>query len=249
MKKKQLIQVIGIVCGLQGAMVAHASESEWGYEGKEGPEHWAALSGDYSTCGTGKNQSPIDLTATVEGKLSPLSLHYQPSQASVIDNGHTVQVNYAPGSYITLDGQQFELKQFHFHTPSENQIHGRSFPLEGHFVHADKQGNLAVIAVMFQEGSENQMLATIWSQLSRTVGETVALSQPVDANQILPVQQDYYRFSGSLTTPPCTEGVRWIVMKQPQTISSAQVATFQKLLGHSNNRPVQPLNGRVVVSS
>lgn len=246
---RKVVQLISLFIGLQSVSVAQAAEHSWGYEGANGPDHWATLSGDFATCATGKNQSPIDLSAVVVGQLPPLSLHYQPASASVIDNGHTVQVNYAPGSYLTLDGQQFELKQFHFHTPSENHIQGQSFPLEGHFVHADKNGNLAVIVVMFKEGEANQTLADIWTQMPTVAGKAVSLNQKVDARQMLPAKQDYYRFSGSLTTPPCTEGVRWIVLKQPQTVSVDQIQALYRVLGHSNNRPVQPVNGRLVVSS
>ncbi|MCM0150452.1 carbonic anhydrase [Photobacterium galatheae] len=249
MKAGKIVQWAGLLIGLQSVSVVQAADHSWGYEGVNGPEHWAALSGDFATCAAGKNQSPIDLVAMVEGKLPPLSLYYQPASASVIDNGHTVQVNYAPGSSLTLDGQSFELKQFHFHTPSENHIRGKSFPLEGHFVHADKSGNLAVIAVMFQEGEANEALAKIWSQMPSATGKVVSLNQKVDVRQIIPAQQDYYRFSGSLTTPPCTEGVRWIVLKQPQTVSASQIEAFYQVLGHGNNRPVQPVNGRLVVSS
>ncbi|NAX46117.1 carbonic anhydrase [Photobacterium halotolerans] len=249
MKKHLVLTLSCLMAALQGGLVIAADNHHWSYSGHSGPEHWSALDPEFKVCATGKNQAPINLTATVAGELAPLAFSYRPSDASVVNNGHAVQVNYQPGSYLTLDGERFELKQFHFHTPSENLINGKSFPLEGHFVHADKNGSLAVIAVMFKEGEVNHTLASIWPHIPAQVGETVVLHQPVDASRILPAQQDYYRFSGSLTTPPCSEGVRWLVMKAPQTLSASQITDLMKIMKHSNNRPVQPLNGRVVVAS
>ncbi|MDO6581578.1 carbonic anhydrase family protein [Photobacterium sp. 2_MG-2023] len=249
MKKHLVLTMSCLIAALQAGSVLAAENPHWSYSGHDGPKHWSTLDPEFKVCATGKNQSPIDVTAAVAGALAPLVISYQPSGASVINDGHTVQVNYQTGSYITLDGEPFELKQFHFHTPSENLIRGESFPLEGHFVHADKNGSLAVIAVMFKEGNANHALASIWPHIPAQVGATAALKQPVDASQLLPAQQDYYRFSGSLTTPPCSEGVRWLVMKAPQSLSASQITELMKIMKHSNNRPVQPLNGRVVVAS
>ncbi|UIP30512.1 carbonic anhydrase [Photobacterium sp. TLY01] len=249
MKKHPVLTMSCLIAAIQAGLVFAAEKPHWSYSGQNGPEHWSTLDPEFNVCAAGKNQSPINVTATVQGVLAPLALSYRPSAASVVNDGHTVQVNYQPGNYLTLDGEQFELKQFHFHAPSENLIHGESFPLEGHFVHAGKDGSLAVIAVMFKEGRVNDELASILPQIPDNVGETVALNQPVDARQILPKQPDYYRFSGSLTTPPCSEGVRWLVMKAPQTLSAKQITDFKKIMKHSNNRPVQPLHGRVVVAS
>jgi carbonic anhydrase len=155
-----------------------------------------------------------------------------------------VQVNYAPGSSIKIDGVSYELKQFHFHAPSENLIKGKSYALEAHLVHADKDGHLAVLALMFQEGAENKALARLWPSLPAHEGEKHALDQPFQVAQLLPAVRSYYRFSGSLTTPPCTEGVRWLVMKRPLTVSHAQVEMFTHLMHHPNNRPVQAVNAR-----
>ncbi|MFD2273331.1 carbonic anhydrase [Undibacterium arcticum] len=158
-----------------------------------------------------------------------------------------MQINYAAGSSVTVDSIRFELKQFHFHAPSENLINGKSYPMEAHLVHADKDGNLAVIAVMFKEGAENKALSKIWPLMPKDAGETNALSSPVAAAALLPAKRDYYRFNGSLTTPPCSEGVRWLVMKQPITVSKAQVEAFSHVMHHPNNRPVQAVNSRTVL--
>jgi carbonic anhydrase len=145
-----------------------------------------------------------------------------------------------------VDGIQFNLKQFHFHSPSENHISGKSYPLEAHLVHADKDGNLAVVAVVFNEGKANATVAAAWSRMSKAEGKS-ELPTKVSAAGLLPKSHDYYRYNGSLTTPPCTEGVRWIVMKKPMTVSQEQLNAFQTTVGFANNRPIQPANARPVL--
>lgn len=225
-----------------------ASESpHWGYQGDTAPEKWSELKDEYALCGSGENQSPINITNMVDAKLPGLDINYSGFGSNVINNGHTIQVNYQPGSTLTVDGDKFELKQFHFHSPSENRINGKSFPLEGHFVHADKNGKLAVIAVMFEEGQVNSVLDKFWKQIPENKGGKHPLAQKVSASDLLPKNTGYYRFNGSLTTPPCTEGVRWFVIKQPATVSSQQLAKFNHVMHHPNNRNVQPLNARLVL--
>ena len=166
----------------------------------------------------------------------------------IINNGHTIQVNYAPGSHIMVDGISFELKQFHFHNPSENHIDSKSYPLEGHLVHADADGNLAVVALMFKEGAENSVLSGIWKHMPKEAGGKASVSGgTVNADDLLPENRDYYRFYGSLATPPCSEGVRWLVMKNMATVSKEQVEAFHHVMHHDNNRPVQPTNARPVL--
>ncbi|WP_461607294.1 carbonic anhydrase [Aeromonas rivipollensis] len=235
---------------LAGALLlcpaAFAATAHWEYSGEAGPAKWASLTPEFGQC-AGSNQSPVNLTALVEAELAPLQFHYLPGGKTLVNNGHTVQVNYAPGSTLQLDGMAFELKQFHFHAPSENLIEGKSYPLEGHLVHANGKGELAVVAVMFEAGRANPALSQAWQALPAKAGETRALKVPLSAEQLLPTQRDYYRFSGSLTTPPCSEGVRWLVMKQPVQVSQAQIDAFKAVMHHPNNRPVQPLNGRQVL--
>jgi len=232
---------------LAGTTFAAENHAHWGYSGENGPENWAKLTPEYGACGTGKNQTPINLAGFVEADLKPLKFAYQAGTSQIVNNGHTIQINYAPGSTVTINKVAYELKQFHFHAPSENQIKGKSYPLEGHFVHADKDGNLAVVAVMFKQGKADAALAKLWSQLPEHEGEPVALNTKLSAMSLLPKQKDYYRFSGSLTTPPCTEGVRWIVMKQPVSASAAQIDAFKKIMEHDNNRPLQALNARLIL--
>lgn len=235
-----------LACSLLLCPVVFAATPHWEYSGEVGPAHWAKLTPEFGQC-AGSNQSPVDLSGLVEAKLAPLVLHYQAGGNTVVNNGHTVQVGYAPGSTLQLDGTRFELKQFHFHAPSENLIEGKSYPLEGHLVHVSDKGEIAVVAVMFEAGKANPVLAAAWSVLPAKVGEIQALKAPLSAEQLLPENRDYYRFSGSLTTPPCSEGVRWLVMKQPVEVSQPQIDAFKAVMHHPNNRPVQPLNGRVVL--
>jgi len=240
MKKSLLVGAL-LLCPAVFAATPH-----WEYSGEAGPAQWAKLTPEYGQC-AGSNQSPVDLDGLVDAQLAPLQFHYQPGGQTIVNNGHTVQVNYAPGSTLMLDGMNFELKQFHFHAPSENLIKGQSYPLEGHLVHVNAVGELAVVAVMFEAGNANPALAQAWQHLPAKADESQPLDASLSAEQLLPAQRDYYRFSGSLTTPPCSEGVRWLVMKQPVTVSQAQIDAFKAVMHHPNNRPVQPLHGRLVL--
>lgn len=239
--KESLLAATLLLCPAAFAATVH-----WEYSGEAGPAKWASLTPEYGQC-AGSNQSPVNLSGLVKAELAPLQFHYLAGGRSVTNNGHTVQVDYAPGSTLELDGMHFTLKQFHFHAPSENLIEGKSYPLEGHLVHANDQGELAVVAVMFEPGSANSALGRAWTSLPAKAGEQHQLKDAVSAEQLLPAKRDYYRFSGSLTTPPCSEGVRWLVMKQPVQISQAQIDAFKAVMHHPNNRPVQPLHGRLVL--
>jgi carbonic anhydrase len=224
------------------AQEAHA----WGYSGAHGPDQWSEVS---ATCGTGTAQSPIDIVNPGKAKLPEIDFSYHAAPLKVINNGHTIQVNYAPGSSIVRDGKTFELVQFHFHHMSENAIKGKHTPMELHLVHKDKDGNLAVVAVMLKEGKANKEVETVWSNLPAAEGkENAPASVAVDAAGLLPHKHDYYTFSGSLTTPPCSENVLWLVMEEPVTLSKVQIAKFAAIYPN-NARPVQPLNGRKVLES
>jgi carbonic anhydrase len=231
------------------ALPVFANEApHWSYDGEAAPQNWSKLSPDFHLCEQGKAQSPIDIKDALEVHPRPLNLSYQLPPVSVINNGHSVQVNVREGDFVTLDGEKFVLQQFHFHSPSENTLNGKSFPMEAHFVHMNADGEIAVIAVLFETGKANAELEKIWQQMPEKAGEPVALKQQVSLDGLLPKDLTHYRFSGSLTTPPCTEGVRWLVVKQPQTLSEAQLEKFRHAMHHANNRPVQGLHGRVVVA-
>ncbi len=248
--KKTMIPLV--LTGLiSGSAIASGTGAEWGYTGENGPDNWDKLSSAYEMCGKGRNQSPVNLTDMIEGDLPPLELRYQRDGREIVNNGHTIQINYAPGSTLSVAGKAYELKQLHFHAPSENQIGGESFPMEAHFVHADAAGNLAVLALMIEEGYENKALKNAWSHMPEKAGENLALSKPFNASELLPSYDDdeleYYRFNGSLTTPPCSEGVVWMVLKETVQASADQIEKFAHIMHHPNNRPVQPINARVIV--
>jgi carbonic anhydrase len=237
------------VMAMSGVAIAAGEQpghgTHWGYQGDVGPAAWKALKPEFRAC-AGRNQSPVNVAGTIDAQLPAVAFNYKAGGTEVVNNGHTIQVNYEAGNGISMDGMQFELKQFHFHSPSENQIDGKSFPLEAHLVHADKDGQLAVVSVVFDLGPANPAVGAAWGQMPKTEGKA-ALPAKVSANGLLPADRDYYRYNGSLTTPPCTEGVRWVVMKRPMTISKEQLEAFKTTLGFDNNRPVQPVNARPIL--
>ena len=233
-----------IACLLAG-ILTHAQE-HWGYAGDTGPLRWAELSAAYRAC-AGSNQSPVDLARFAEADLAPIQFNYAASGIEVVNNGHTVQVTSAAGSQITANGRVYSLRQFHFHAPSEHHVNGDSFPMEAHLVHAAADGALAVVAVLFRAGDANAMLADTLKNVPGSVDEAHVFRSPLAPAGLLPANRDYYRLNGSLTTPPCTEGVLWLVLKQPAYASPAQIEAFTKMLPGPNNRPLQPLNARIVL--
>ena len=224
--------------------------SHWGYIGEEGPEFWSRLSPDFQVCMTGNSQSPIDLDSSIPADLGKLEISYQDTPLKLINNGHTIQVNYEPGSFLKLDGLTYELRQFHFHKPSEHLVEGRPFDMEVHLVHRNQEtGNLAVLGIFMKRGADNLVLRPIWQQMPRSEGpEQTVQGVSVNASQLLPEDRDsFYRYYGSLTTPPCSEIVNWIVFKQPIEVSVAQIVQFIEVAG-VNARPAMPRNRRFVLS-
>jgi carbonic anhydrase len=222
--------------------------SHWTYEGKTGPEAWAKLDPEWSAC-AGKRQSPIDIRDSVRLDLDNIKFDYKPSPLKIVDNGHTVQVIYVPGSSITVNGEQFNMVQFHFHRPAEERVNGRTFDMVAHLVHKNKEGKLAVVAVLMQAAGENPFIRTLWTHLPLDTGVEVSVpTVSIDLNQFLPRSRGYFAFSGSLTTPPCTEGVLWIVLRSPIQVSRQQISVFAKLY-KNNARPVQSANGRLIKES
>jgi carbonic anhydrase len=238
--------VIAVVLVISGAAYAGGG-THWSYSGDAGAAHWGELSPQFTVCSEGKNQSPINLAGFIEADLKPIGMHYEVGGNEILNNGHTIQVNFPPGSKIFVDGHEFALKQYHFHAPSEHHINGKSYPMEAHLVHSDKDGNLAVMGVMFVEGEANEAIAKAWSHMPGKAGIKRKLSSAVSAEGILPSNRDYYRYNGSLTTPPCTEGVCWLIMKEPVTASKAQLQKFTHVMHHPNNRPLQQVNARAVL--
>ncbi|MBT0569878.1 carbonic anhydrase family protein [Curvibacter sp. CHRR-16] len=228
--------------------VSSHGEVHWSYEGDTGPAKWAQLKPEFNLCAIGKRQSPINIDeeVTLKGPAEPLRFNYVPSSATVLNNGHTIQVDVQGENFITVRGMRYRLVQFHFHTPSEEQINGQRYAMVAHLVHKSEEGALAVVAVLLQPGEPNPMIDKVWTYIPLDVGDQVRMPRDLlNLNELLPTDQRYYQFVGSLTTPPCTEGVLWMVLKQPVTISRAQYRLFTQLYS-GNARPIQPLNGRVV---
>ena len=237
--------VLGAAAGLS-AKSGHDGGVHWAYEGQQGPENWGHLSAEYAVCGLGAGQSPIDIDHAVSADLGPIEFDYKASPLRMVNNGHTIQVNLDTDSYIRIGGKVYKLLQFHFHSPSENTHQGSPAAMEVHLVHKNDQGQLAVVGVFMEKGRENPFIASLWANLpSRVNEEKTVRNLSIDPAELLPANGSYYHFTGSLTTPPCTDGVMWYVMKAPIEVSGAQVQKFVGLLGH-NARPTQPLNGRNV---
>ncbi len=220
--------------------------AHWGYDGDVGPTHWAGLSPDFELCASGKGQSPIDIVRPLGADLPNPVFAYRPSAIEIVNNGHTVQVNVDPGSALALDGKSYALAQFHFHAPSEHRVGGAAFPVEMHLVHKAKDGELAVVAVFLKPGRGNAAYAPVLSQLPAGPGPARRAPGTVNAADLIPRVHTSFRYGGSLTTPPCSEKVRWTVLTTPVEISRAQIEAFTARYAH-NNRPVQPVNSRDVV--
>jgi carbonic anhydrase len=227
---------------------SHGGHAHWGYEGEGGPAHWGDLQKDFEACKLGKAQTPIDIKAAKKADLPAIAFSYKPTPLVVVDNGHTIQVKVAPGSTITVGDKTFELVQFHFHRPSEEKLKGKASAMDAHLVHKDSAGNLAVVAVLFENGKENPVLGAALKNLPDGEGERAVEGVTVDPTQLLPEKRAYYTFSGSLTTPPCSEGVTWFVLKSPAKVSPKEVSAFAKRYPN-NARPVQALGDRVVEES
>lgn len=220
----------------------------WSYHGDGGPEHWGAMKSEYALCSNGKRQSPIDIRDQISVQLDPVQFDYRASNFRVIDNGHTVQVNVASGNSIEVMGRRYELQQFHFHRPSEERINGRQFDMVVHLVHKDLEGKLAVVAVLLDRGSAQPVVQQVWNNLPLEKGEELAARSTLDLNELLPADRGYFTYMGSLTTPPCSEGVLWMVMKNPVSIAPQQIDIFSRLYP-MNARPVQASAGRMIKGS
>ncbi len=217
----------------------------WSYLGEGGPDHWGQMKSEFSLCSSGKRQSPIDIRDGIAVQLDPVRFSYQASNFRVIDTGHTVQVNVAAGNRIEVMGRQFELQQFHFHRPSEERIDGRQFDMVAHLVHKDAEGKLAVVAVLLDRGSVQPLIQKVWNNLPLEKNEELAAQSTIDLNELLPADRRYYTYMGSLTTPPCSEGVLWMVMKTPVSIAPEQIGVFSRLYP-MNARPIQSAGGRMI---
>ena len=231
-----------------GAARPGQADIHWAYGGEGAPEHWGELRPDFRLCSIGTRQSPIDIRDGIRVELEPIKFDYRPGGFAVLDNGHTVQVNVAPGSSLTVMGRRYELQQFHFHRPSEERINGRQFDMSAHLVHKDAEGRLAVLAVLLERGRDQPLVQTVWNNLPLEKQEVQPAQVQLDPIQLLPEDRGYYTYMGSLTTPPCSEGVLWMVMRQPVPLSGEQLEIFAKLYP-MNARPLQQGSGRLIKQS
>ena len=244
---------LALILGAGNVLAAeHGHKAHWSYNGEEGPAHWGEMSKDFETCKVGQMQSPINIVsddAKKGGDLKPIEFHYQSmTNPEVINNGHAIQVNYAPGSYAVMNGVKYDLLQFHFHSPSEETINGKHGDLNAHLVHKSADGKLAVIGVLLNKGDKgNDVLNTIASAFPAHEGKQIAQGT-INAADLLPENKAYFNFTGSLTTPPCSEGVNWHVMATPATVTDAQLQSFTNIY-HGTNRPTQPTNDRSIAIS
>jgi len=230
------------------AAAAPKISNHWDYEGEFGPENWGKINPAWSQCGAGKRQSPIDIRDGMKVSLDEIDFNYRFSDYTEVDNGKTVQVNLARGNFMTIGNQSYELVQFHFHRPSEEKINGKGTEMVIHLEHRGPGGKLAIVAVLLERGSANDAIQTVWNNIPLEKNQQVASGEPLDPMELLPERREYYTYMGSQTTPPCTENVLWIVMKQPMTASPAQMALFSRLYP-LNARPLQESEGRMVKES
>lgn len=217
----------------------------WSYGGAASPTQWGRLGHDFASCEVGRDQSPINIDDAVVGAPAKIEFNYVPVPLVVVNNGHTVQVNYASGSTVTINGMKYELVQFHFHTPSEHTLSGRASAMELHLVHRNAAGELAVVGIMMKQGAPNPAIDAIWKQIPKSKGINTVGGVTINAANLLPKETTYFSYSGSLTTPPCSEGVKWNVLAEPIQVSEEQIATFESLY-QVNARPIQPINGRII---
>lgn len=231
---------------LAGANSAH--DAHWSYDGEGAPEHWGGLSADFRVCDLGVEQTPIDIRGATRAELAGVAPSFSPMPLKILNNGHTIQANCEPGSRTVINGEPFDLLQFHFHHPSEHLLAGKAFDLELHFVHKSAAGRLAVLGVFIQPGAENAALSPIWSAMPKQASDELAAGVTIIPGDLLPADRGFFRYQGSLTTPPCSEGVLWTVFKSPIEASPAQIRQFAELFP-VNARPPQPLNQRFLLET
>ena len=224
-------------------MAKSAAGNHWNSEGATSPEQWNKLDPAYVNWSGGRHQSPINLTVTTRASLEELHFHYAPSAANLVNTGPTVQVNYDPGSYLAIGSRRYDLLQFHFHSPSEHRVDGKAYPLEVHLVHRAPDGELAVVGIFMAVSSENRLIGGLLE--NRPLQGKAHTGAIFDVSSLIPPSTAYFAYTGSMTTPPYNERVRWIILQTPAPISAAQVGSFTDRFPR-NARPVQPLNDRVV---
>ena len=227
---------------------SHSDKAAWGYGAENGPDVWGRLSPNYALCATGSRQSPIDLRNPRSASLPSTTFNYRPTPLYIHNNGHNIEVASTGENWMEVGGERYSLQQFHFHAPSEHTVESRSFDMEMHLVHRSGEGAMAVIGVLIERGSRHIAFDPVWEHLPQTPGEMKRIEGvTVNPGDLLPRDTGTYRYDGSLTTPPCSEDVKWLVMATPVEISEAQIAAFKAIV-NKNNRPVQAMNGREILT-
>ena len=258
MKRRYFLSTVSLALGATATMAAFSNlrkavgasggSVKWGYTGQEKPENWGSLSAEYQVCSTGFQQSPIDLKQAIDSELSSLEIEYQKIPLNILNNGHTIKISVHSENTLTFDGTSFKLLEFHFHHPSEHKVAGKSYPMEIHLVHQSEAGELAVLGIFLKEGQQNLALKSIWDAMpAKEQPEKHISGAAIDLMQFLPASRSTYRYFGSLTTPPCSEVIRWIVFDEAIEVSKAQIDRFEQIFP-LNARPVQPLNHRFLLN-
>jgi carbonic anhydrase len=254
--RRTLLTVATTGCVLSRAALRAAAEEvhaaphaapHWSYEGEAGPAHWGELSPGFRACAVGLEQSPVDLPAETIAALDAAAIAWRPMPLRIVNNGHTIQVHATPGSFATIDGRRYEMQQFHFHHPSEHLLAGKAFDLECHFVHRAASGELAVIGVFVRPGAVNAALQPIWNAMPQHEGPERDAGAAIDPSALLPTERQCFRYMGSLTTPPCTEGIAWTVFRTAIQASPGQIHQFAALF-NGNARPAVARTRRFLLS-
>lgn len=239
------VPVLGVLATFSAPIWAGEDSPHWSYGGETNPTVWGRLGHDFAVCEAGRDQSPINIDDAVVSTPAEIEFNYNPVPLVVVNNGHTVQANYAEGSTVSINGEEYDLLQLHFHTPSEHTMSEQAAAMEMHLVHRNEAGELAVVGVMMKEGAANPVIETIWKEIPSEENTNTVEGVTIDADDLLPNSTTYFSYEGSLTTPPCSEGVRWNVLAEPIYVSEEQIDTFESLY-QVNARPVQPTNGRII---
>jgi carbonic anhydrase len=249
MNRRHALRALALAsCTLFAPAVSAAEAPHWSYEGHAGPARWGKLGAVDKVCGIGNQQSPIDIVASTKADLPKLDIAWGGTVDTILNNGHTIQVNAGEGSTLTVGSEKYKLVQFHFHRPSEHKIDGKSFAMEVHFVHATASGGLGVVGVLMTAGQPNATFSKIVAAMPVKAGPPVKADTAIDPNGLLPAGRSYYSYEGSLTTPPCSETVSWMLLTDPIEVAEADIAAFAKLYA-MNARPAQKTNRRYVLKS
>ena len=248
-RRRALKALTGLVlCPLCASTGFTDEGAHWTYEGTTGPDNWGDVDAASNVCSVGGQQSPIDIIGSIKAQLPPLRIAWDKTADTIVNNGHTIQLNATNGNMLRFGGGPYRLLQFHFHRPSEHLIRGKRFPMEAHFVHAHASGALAVVGALMVAGKPNPVFSKIVATTPTHEGETVKADPAINPNGLLPRRLAYYRYPGSLTTPPCSETVEWLLLIDPIQVADADIAGFAKLYA-MNARPAQKSNRRAVLRS